>query len=341
MRIVFISPSYYPHVGGVEYVVKSMAERLAKLGHEVTVLAGEPSIDKPMEEQVNEVRVVRWPTWSPRGAYHVPRRREELEKILKELAREADIIHIHSVHAVFTVFSGMKIGSNPHNAKLVVTPHYHGGGHTALRKLLWVYWRRGIAKLLSLVDAVHAVSKREASLITTHYPHTSEKIVVIPNGIEEDVLDHRWQGRNSDYMIYAGRIEKYKRLEIAVNIAKRMGLKLLVTGKGSYREKLVKYANKVYRGGVNFLEPQPRENYLELLSKARYAINPSRHEAFSIFVAEALAMGVPAIVSKEIAENLEAETKPFQGDLVVAEKASINTWNTIIRSYLERMLCTI
>jgi len=28
MRVLYIAPSYYPHIGGVEYVVKSVAERL-------------------------------------------------------------------------------------------------------------------------------------------------------------------------------------------------------------------------------------------------------------------------------------------------------------------------
>jgi glycosyltransferase involved in cell wall biosynthesis len=45
MRLLFVAPSYYPHVGGVEYVVKSVAERLVKRGHDVTVLCGEPSVD--------------------------------------------------------------------------------------------------------------------------------------------------------------------------------------------------------------------------------------------------------------------------------------------------------
>jgi glycosyltransferase involved in cell wall biosynthesis len=98
-------------------------------------------------------------------------------------------------------------------------------------------------------------------------------------------------------MVYAGRVEKYKRLEIAIDIAKKLNLKLLIIGRGPYREKLVKYANKVYGGSIEFLEPQPREKYLELVSRARYAINPSKHEAFSIFAAEALAYGVPVITT--------------------------------------------
>jgi hypothetical protein len=79
-------------------VVKSVAERLAKASHEVTVVAGEPNTDKSYEEVVNGVRVVRWPVWSPENAYHVLRKRGELEEFSKELAKEVDVVHVHSVH---------------------------------------------------------------------------------------------------------------------------------------------------------------------------------------------------------------------------------------------------
>jgi glycosyltransferase involved in cell wall biosynthesis len=337
MRILFIAHSYYPRIGGVEYVVKSVAERLAKAGHEVTVVAGEPNTDKPYEEVVNGVRVARWPVWSPGNAYHIPRKRGELEKFSKELAREVDVVHVHSVHSIFTVYAGLVIANSDASPRIVVTPHYHGTGHTFVRRVLWIFWRWRVAELLNKASAVHAVSKREVSILASHYPETRCKIAVIPNGVDEDVLSYRWKGQSSNYMVYAGRVEKYKRLELAVNIAKELNLKLLIIGKGPYREKLVRYAGKVYRGGVEFLEPQPREKYLELVSRARYAINPSKHEAFSIFTAEALAIGTPAIISKNIAENLEAQAKPFTRDLVIAERAQIITWNEVMQTYL-RML---
>jgi len=44
LKILYISPGYYPRIDGVEYVVKSVAERLVRMEHEVTVLAGEPDI---------------------------------------------------------------------------------------------------------------------------------------------------------------------------------------------------------------------------------------------------------------------------------------------------------
>jgi len=75
LKLLLISPRYHPHVGGVEYVVKSIAERLTRRGYEVVVLAGEPNVDEHFEEEVDGVRVIRWPTWSPGEAYHIPRRR--------------------------------------------------------------------------------------------------------------------------------------------------------------------------------------------------------------------------------------------------------------------------
>jgi len=337
MKIVQVCPKYYPYIGGVEYIVKSIAERLAKLGHEVTVLAGEPNANKPREEFINGVKVIRWPTWSPGEAYHFPRKRSKLERLLRELAKNIDVVHIHSVHAVFTIFSGLAIGNDVYDARIVVTPHYHGSGHTTLRRLLWVYWKHKVSALLSGADVVHAVSKRETSLLNSHYPQIRGKIVVVPNGVEEDVLNYRWQGQNSNYAIYAGRIERYKRLELAMDIAKKLGLRLLIVGQGPHRNKLEKYVEKKYRGVVEFLEPQPRDKYLELLSKARYAINPSKHEAYNIFTAEALAIGTPAIVSKEIAENLEAESNPLNEELVLAGKAPIRTWNEIMYTWLNEL----
>jgi glycosyltransferase involved in cell wall biosynthesis len=136
MRILFIAPSYYPHIGGVEYVVKSVAERLAKAGHEVIVIAGEPNTDKPYEEVVNGVRVTRWPIWSPGSAYHIPRKRSELEKLLKEIARQVNVVHVHSFHSIFTVYAGLVIANNSASSRIVVTSHCYGTGHTFARRAL-------------------------------------------------------------------------------------------------------------------------------------------------------------------------------------------------------------
>jgi glycosyltransferase involved in cell wall biosynthesis len=220
------------------------------------------------------------------------------------------------------------------DVRIVFTPHYHGTGHSALRRLLWIPWKRYVARAVEAADAIHAVSPREAGLIKSHYPQANGKIAVIPNGVEEDVFSHRWRGAHSDYMMYAGRIEKYKRLEVAVDLARELGLRLMVVGRGPHREKLRRYAR--HRGAaVEFLDPQPRPDYLRLLAGARYAVNPSSQEAYSIFAAEALAMGVPAVVSPKVAENLAAERKPLGDGLVVAVHAAVPAWRDVLQKYLD------
>jgi glycosyltransferase involved in cell wall biosynthesis len=334
MRILLATPSYYPNIGGVEYVVKSIAERLAALGHETTVVTGDPKADKPREEEINGVQVIRWPAWAPSGAYHIPRKRDQLRNLLRKLLNDADAVHIHSAHAVLTVWAAAAARRINPSMRIVFTPHYHGTGHSALRRLLWIPWRRYVARAVEAADAIHAVSPREAQLFKGHYPQAGGKITVIPNGVEEDVFSHRWRGAHSDYMIYAGRVEKYKRLEVAVELARKLGLRLLVVGRGAHRERLRRYARR--RGvSLELLDPQPRPDYLRLLAGARYAVNPSRHEAYSIFAAEALAMGVPAVVTPEVAENLAAEQRPIGDGLVVAVRAAVPAWRDVIQKYLD------
>jgi glycosyltransferase involved in cell wall biosynthesis len=307
---------------------------MAKMGHEVTVVAGEPEAEKPREEEINGVRVIRWPAWAPSGAYHIPRKRNQLRSLLQRLLNDVDAVHIHSAHAVLTVWALAAARRINPDVRIVFTPHYHGTGHSALRKLLWIPWRRYVARAVEAADAIHAASPREAGLIESHYPQSRGKTVVVPNGVEEDVFGYKWRGADSDYMMYAGRIERYKLLEVAVELARKLGLRLMVVGRGPHREKLRRYARR--RGAaVEFLDPQPRPDYLRLLAGARYAVNPSRQETYSIFAAEALAMGVPAVVSPEVAENLAAEQKPFGDGLVVAVRAAVPSWRDVIQKYLD------
>jgi len=333
MKILIVAPRYYPHVGGVEYVVKSIAESLAKLGHEITVLVGEPNNKKRLEEYVNGVYVIRWPTWAPSGAYHIPKKRDQLRSLLRKLLNDTNVVHIHSAHAVLTVSAAAAARRINPDVRIIFTPHYHGTGHSTLRRLLWIPWRRYVAHAVEAADTIHAVSPREAGLIESHYPQASGKIAIIPNGVEEDVFSHRWQATHSDYMIYAGRVEKYKRLEVAVDLARELGLRLMVVGWGPHRERLRRYARR--RGvSLELLDPQPRPEYLRLLAGARYAVNPSRQEAYSIFAAEALAMGVPTITTPEVAQNLVAEQMPFRDGLVLVTHAMISTWEAVIPKYL-------
>jgi len=351
MRILYVSPTYYPRIGGVEYVVKSVAERLAKSGHEVVVLSGEPEIGKPYEEKVNGIRVVRWPTWAPGGAYHFPRQRGKLESSLRELLRGADVVHLHNIHAVFPVWIGLKLREFGFSGRIVVTPHFHGTGHTLFRRILWIPWRTYLRKLFKTVSIVHAVSEHEAALIKQSF---GVDPVIIEHGVDEDVFRYDW--RPEDYAMYSGRIEKYKNIERLARIVKILNelgveLRLEVYGEGSYKERL---EGELKRIGVEYSlgSFQPRGIYLEKLSKAKFFGLLSSKEAFGQTINEANAIGVPAVVAKLWGENFSGRSRtlvvdPVKSDEEIAEevhrfleeapkqpKSRVPAWSEVALTYL-------
>ena len=351
MQLLFISPMYYPHIGGVEYIVRSVAERLAELGHEITVLAGEPKSKKPIEEEINKVNVIRWPTWSPNKAYHIPKFRKMLEKRLEEIVKEVRVVHIHSIHTVLSVWVGQKLEKLGFKGKVVVTPHYHGTGHTVLRKMLWIPWRHSVRSLLKRAR-IHAVSSYEAELLEKHF---NVKSIVIEHGVDEDVLRFKWKPQ--DYIMYSGRIERYKNIDRVARITSILNekynynLKLKIYGNGSYKRKLVQVLDAL---GLEYEinDFQPYNKYLETLSNAKLFALLSEKEAFGQTVNEANAIGVPVVIAKPWGENFKDRSRTLivslsESDSKIAERISrflteaprqpiskVSTWREVVEKYL-------
>jgi len=352
LKLLLISPRYHPHVGGVEYVVKSIAERLARRRHEVVVLAGEPNADEHFEEEVDGVRVIRWPIWSPEEAYHIPRRRGKLEALLGELSRDADVIHVHSVHSVFSMLSLRLVKRKA--SKIIVTPHYHGTGHTIFRRLLWSYWRLHVRRLLK-DSIVHTVSKLEANLVERDF---GCKTVTIEHGVEEWLRFVKWDPEG--YVMYSGRLEKYKNIHVLaqiVNILNKqydLNLKFKVFGRGSYRASLEKFLKTI---GVEYelSDFKPYREYIDTLSRANLLGLLSEREAYGQSVNEANAIGVPVVIAKPWGFNFEGRSRTLIVDpklplYVIASRvydllakaplegvSRVPTWDEVVETYIAKL----
>jgi len=352
MKIVYVSPRYPPGIGGIRYVVKSIAERLVERRHEVYVLCGDSKIGYPVEEIINGVKVIRWPVLGPGGAYHIPKAREKLVERFLELAKDSDVVHIHGVHQVFPVYL-MKIVKDLKN-HVVLTPHYHGTGHTFFRKVLWWFWRRHVKKAMRYVHVVHAVSEYEKRLVKRDF---GTEPVVIEHGVEEWLPEVQWSP--SGYVLYSGRIEKYKNVHRLANIVKHLrefgkDLELKVIGNGSYTHRLIRHLRRL-KIPYELKPPQPYRDYVNYLSKANLLGLLSEKEAFGQIVNEANAIGVPAVVAepwgitfssrsrvlitrldmpdyeiaKKIAEFIEkAKNQP---------KPSVLTWSQVVDLYIKHL----
>lgn len=138
---------------------------------------------------------------------------------------------------------------------------------------------------------------------------------------------YKWTGQNSDYAIYAGRLERYKKLDTAAKLAEKLGLNFIIAGDRPYKRFLARKNSKI-------IVRQPRDKYLELAAGARYVIDLSSRGIFSFFIAEALTIGVPSIVSEEIKRSLVAEGTPLDEYILVA-KTPLGSWDGVVRQRMK------
>lgn len=126
-------------------------------------------------------------------------------------------------------------------------------------------------------------------------------IATIPNGIP--VKGFPFVAEKQDYLLWMGRICEEKGTHLAIEVAKRTGLPLVLTGQVypfSYHQRYYNEKVRPHLGGddpaICFLETPTLSTKLELLSKARALLVPSLVDETSSLVAmEAMACGTPVI----------------------------------------------
>jgi glycosyltransferase involved in cell wall biosynthesis len=292
MRILQVCPKYYPSIGGVEEHVRNISEKLAKK-HQITTATTDPTGDLPKEEIINGVRVMRFKSWAPSDSYFFSRR---LYRYLGINSGDFDVVHAHSYHAFPALYAAQTKTRN----KLVFTSHYHGTGHTIFRSLLHRPYEMLGKKIFGKADRVICVSDFEKNLITKKLNVNSEKIAVIPNGLNLEEFGRLLRPKkNYTKILCVGRLEKYKGIQYVVRVMPRMteNTFLEIVGKGHYMGDLIKLASRLHVDRrIMFAQDLSREELLKKYSEADLFVSLSKHEAYGMCVAEALACGTPCVV---------------------------------------------
>jgi glycosyltransferase involved in cell wall biosynthesis len=92
MKILMLSPSFFPAIGGVETHALRVCEELTARGHQVCVVAPRRDAAWAQREKVGEIEVVRVP---PKGA------RIATLGLVARMAKQADAIHCHDAYSFF------------------------------------------------------------------------------------------------------------------------------------------------------------------------------------------------------------------------------------------------
>jgi glycosyltransferase involved in cell wall biosynthesis len=297
MKILQVTPVYYPSIGGVEEHVRSISERMA-WRHEVTVYTTNHSGKLPEEETLNNVRIKRFGCWSPHGTYHISR---DLKKQLDETLDEFDLVHAHSYHA----FPALYVAQAESRTPFVFTPHYNGGGGTRFRDLLHIFYKFWGSRIFREADKVVCVSRYEKELIIKDFDVDDDKVLFIPNGVNSADFD-ALKKRKKEYrtVLTVARLEKYKGVQYLIQCLPRLDNDIIleIVGTGGYKGTLVSLAKRLgvserVRFYDGFDPITERTQLLQRYVNADVFALLSKREAMPITLIEALAAHTPCIVT--------------------------------------------
>ncbi len=139
------------------------------------------------------------------------------------------------------------------------------------------------------VDHFVAISRHVADRIRRHYGRAAE--VIYP---PVETARFHVAGRADDYYLVGGAFAPYKRIDLAIRAANRLGRRLVIVGDGQEGHRLRRIAGPT----VEFLGWRSDGEFAELVSRCR-ALIFAGEEYFGILPVEAMACGRPVIAYGE------------------------------------------
>ncbi|HEX9114443.1 MAG TPA: glycosyltransferase family 4 protein [Anaerolineae bacterium] len=304
LRVSLVSPGFPPQLGGVEVVVGYLADMLCGHGHQVTVYAQRPRGSSFPASRDYAVR--RFAAWN--GSRQFPVAPGLARALWRDRGALFDVIHAHSFHAA----PAMMAATVP-QVPLVFTPHFHAVGHTRAAAALHTVYDPLATLLFRRADKVTCVSVAESELLLRSYPSVESRLSIVPLGVDTQALlaAERFE-TDRPIVLVAGRLEPYKRVDIAIRAfaSMRKDALLVVCGTGSHRpalERLVRELGITAR--VSFRYPVSDGELRRWQRTATSTVSLSAREAFGLVVLEAAVAGSRVVASDipahvELAERL-------------------------------------
>lgn len=302
LKILQASKAYPPYLGGVETIVKQLAEGFGDRDHNSSVLVS--SNDKyESQEFTNNVSIYRTPTY--KVVLSLPLSPQYPFKLL-ELVEDIDILQLHEpflfAPAILKLLEKKLAGKF---RKLVVWWH---SDIIRQQKLEFLY-RPLLENLLEKADAVIVATPNHISS-STFLPKYQHKCHIIPFGIDshrfkttpalkDRVLKIRESFNGKPIVLFTGRLVYYKGIEYLVDAMSLIPeAHLIVVGVGPLREKLEQMAIDSHNN-ISFMSFLQESELLDMYQACDIFVLPSveNSEAFGIVQLEAMACGKPVITA--------------------------------------------
>ena len=300
---------FAPHSGGAVIVATEIANNLAKLGHEVTVLTPDlPQAGQRYEPKMNsKVKVIRVETPSKTNLKVAARRcKSNLEKMGKKLGKKEKFDFVltifHPFHLVpNAAISCAKTLGIPSIIKVDDAVYEKSSGLKSLqRKIEKMISTRSLSKASKVL--VSNLPSKE--IMKSYYKIDEEKISIVPNGV--DLSFFKTKNRDPNKIVFSGVMYHHRGLDVLLDAAPKIvkeipETKLVLLGDGPEMKKLKEIVKqKKLDSNVEFKGWIDRKDIPEHLSNASIGIGPLKRttvteNALPIKVLEYMASSLPII----------------------------------------------
>lgn len=311
LRILMVSARFSPFVGGTEIHTGQVASELVARGHRVTVLTTDLNGSLPSYEDIDGVEVVRLRAY-PKSSdlYFAPKMRKWIPE------RPWDLVHVQGYHTAVAPLA-LRV-AQAEGIPTMLT--FHSGGHSSrLRNLLRPLQVALLRPYLMRTAALIGVSKFEAELFEKRMGIGSDKIHIIPNGVDrpnqpstepaegttaEDNPLTKGFKPDDRIILSAGRLVRYKGHHRIIKampkiLAGEPRARLLILGKGPYEKTLRRLVDRLGVGDRVTFDSVPsthRDRLDDLFGEASVAVVLSDYESHGMVAHEALDAGLPLVV---------------------------------------------
>jgi glycosyltransferase involved in cell wall biosynthesis len=304
MKVLMITPFYYPIVGGSETQIENISLKLNEAGITADIMTFNfARALKPLTyektEKMNGINVIRIPAFNflPRQLHHnkinfmvniVPRR-------FTQKLREYDILHFHNeTDLSFPLFS-----------YTVDKPKVF---HLRCLSVTYPIFKRNfVCKwLLKKLADIYIAQSKYVSQLLIDLGIPSAKIKIVPNGINVSLFQPEKHEKIENLILFVGRILESKGLHLLLKSLEliREPVQLVIigplAGESSYHEKIFRLVAKINEKTVHkvtYVGPKQPKEIIKYYQRASIVVVPSLAESFGNVILEALACGTPVIAS--------------------------------------------
>ena len=297
LNILEVNKAYFPHIGGIETLIRQYSEELGKLdGVNVKVLVCRDGRGFTIKERMNGVELVRSGSL---GTYFSCPLSFSFIRNFRKMARKADVVHIHvpfPLADAALLLSGYK-------GKVVVSWH----SDIVKQKKLMFFYKPFMRYLLKRADVILTATEGHVKH-SLYLPEFKDKCKVLPYDIVPDeylsvprrpFLTEKATDKDRVKVFFTGRLVYYKGVDVLLKaFTKVKGCELFIAGTGELGEKLKNYCTAHNMNDkVHFLGFLPdvelRQAYADCDIFVLPSVAPS--EAFGIVQIEAMVYGKPVI----------------------------------------------